>query len=101
MLNDVIRISCECMCHITGTSCMNCIGHVFSYRSDTPTLLQRIEKLESKLDALVSKSEVEHQKQPFKCPICNGKGSIRKEVEPRVLKLEFCNACTGKGVIWG
>ena len=41
------------------------------------------------------------QKQPFRCSVCAGKGNAKTEVEPMVLKFELCNACQGKGIVWG
>lgn len=41
-----------------------------------------------------------NDKTPHKCPVCDGKGNSKQEVEPRILKLEFCNTCEGKGIVW-
>lgn len=37
---------------------------------------------------------------PHKCPVCDGKGSFKKEVEPRVISFEVCISCMGKGIVW-
>lgn len=35
-------------------------------------------------------------RKPHKCPICDGNGKKRTEFE-----ILGCNACEGKGIIWG
>lgn len=37
---------------------------------------------------------------PHKCPVCDGKGNIKKEVEPRILSFEACIPCKCTGIIW-
>lgn len=37
---------------------------------------------------------------PYRCPVCEGKGNIRQEVERGLFKFDLCNACKGKGVLW-
>ncbi len=41
------------------------------------------------------------QSQPFKCPVYEGKGSVPKGFYPDKPKETECQACSGKGVIWG
>lgn len=43
----------------------------------------------------------DQSKKPHKCPVCEGKGSIKTEVEPKTLKFELCQPCEGKGILWG
>jgi len=40
-------------------------------------------------------------KRPHKCPVCDGKGNIKTEIELKILKFDLCNACESKGVVWG
>jgi predicted Zn-ribbon and HTH transcriptional regulator len=70
------------------------------YQSSTEMeshLLNRVKDLES----AVYKLQRSESKIPRMCPVCDGKGSHKKEVEPRVLSFEICIPCEGKGIVWG
>jgi hypothetical protein len=89
---------CCDVCHIcrleqsVSTLFENCIA----LRNEIAVIKTSLEILRSECaQAFLNKNE-----QPFKCPCCEGKGSIKKVVEPMVLEIKVCAACKGKGVLW-
>lgn len=89
------------------------LTNVFQLFDDKIALIhQRLEDIESfmntplsvertSLQDILIKGDKKYPKTPYKCPICDGKGSLKKEVEPRVLKMEPCRACGSTGILWG
>lgn len=49
-----------------------------------------------------------YNKTPYKCPVCDGEGDIKKEIHPKIAEFEklptclaiSCKACEGKGILW-
>jgi len=72
------------------------------YKSSTEiesNLLNKVKELERFQD--ITHAQYMNKKQPYKCPVCDGKGSHKKEIEPRVLEFDICIPCQGKGIVWG
>ena len=38
--------------------------------------------------------------EPFKCPVCDGKGTQAPGFYPNTTGYQPCRACDGKGVLW-
>ena len=56
--------------------------------------IKRIADLEREFADFMQKSSLNYQKQPFKCPVCNGCGSETTGLYP-------CKSCEGIGIVWG
>ena len=59
-------------------------------------------------DRINENFQFEEYKRPHKCPVCDGTGKDRTRLTcdtfgPGTHKLEHsnCNACEGKGIVWG
>jgi len=63
---------------------------------NTPLAIER-----TSLADIINIGDKKYPKNPYKCPVCDGKGSMKKEVEPRILEMEMCIACRGSGILWG
>lgn len=64
----------------------------------------RLNKLESEIKShwkLLSDIMPKLDRKPHKCPVCEGRGNLQKEVEPKILKFTLCTSCEGKGIVWG
>lgn len=52
---------------------------------------------------------INHSKKPYKCPVCDGEGSIKTRIHPKLAEFEgiptclaiTCNSCKRKGIVWG
>ena len=42
----------------------------------------------------------ETKKQPYKCPVCDGKGKVSTWYHASATEVQ-CQACKGEGIIWG
>lgn len=71
--------------------------HVCLSQSDEIGKIKK-ELLETRIQFI---DQLGNDRKPYKCPICEGKGNNKSEVEPKVLKFEFCASCEGKGIVWG
>ena len=46
------------------------------------------------------------QKQPFRCPVCNGGGTVPAGIYNRFCSTSYnteetCRSCNGTGIVWG
>lgn len=46
------------------------------------------------------------QKQPFRCPVCNGGGTVPAGIYNRFCSTSYnteetCRTCNGTGIVWG
>lgn len=64
-------------------------------------IYERLDKLEKETNQFGSVLNTRDYKKPHKCPLCAGCGNVKLEVETRVLQITSCNACQGKGIVWG
>lgn len=72
---------------------------------------ERIERLSITVKTILETQTilVTQNKKPHKCPACDGEGSIKKEIHPKLAEFErlpaclsiSCNACESKGIVWG
>lgn len=78
-------------------------------------IYDKFEKIESKIACLMQKSTLNDEKRPFKCPVCSGE--IKILIDPATpmsgiqamfgkrdengMYYKECNACNGKGIVWG
>jgi len=63
-------------------------------------IYDKFEKIESKIACLMQKSTLNDEKRPFKCPVCDGRGVHKKEMDPKILNFEVCLTCKGNGIVW-
>lgn len=65
------------------------------------TVTQLVDKI-----AEIANFYYKEKKTPFKCPVCEGCGNSKGQIEPNPnfefsMKYASCHACEGKGVVWG
>jgi hypothetical protein len=60
-------------------------------------IFEKIKNLESKFEDFIQKSSLVYEKQPFKCPVCEGERFRHTEYHGPYP----CISCEGKGIIWG
>lgn len=74
-------IYCQCKCAICAT--YGCCGI-------------NIKSKEEVNSCPIVNPVIEKEKKPYKCPVCEGKGSIQ-----HILSFEACIPCQAKGIVWG
>lgn len=71
----------------------------YVYDKDIRRLDKAISELVDKIAKIANHCYRENQ-QPFKCPVCNGKGKIQYTLPAGGYWEDKCNVCEGKGVLW-
>lgn len=76
-------IYCQCKCAICAT--YGCCG-------------VNIKSKEEFNSCPIVNPVIEKEKKPYKCPVCEGKGTY---LGIEQIPVQNCTSCDGKGIIWG
>ena len=71
-------------------------------------MIFELQKKVKKLEQWQDSSTQTPNKRPYKCPVCDGEGSIKKSLNDKLAEFErlptvlaiMCSACKGKGIVW-
>lgn len=92
--------------------CVDRIQGLFRWRNDRndkinnmmefeTSLLVKIDSLNGSIDKLEDKIDSHKQKNPHKCPVCEGTKKIQFKLPAGGYWDNQCEICKGEGIVWG
>jgi hypothetical protein len=93
-LNNEIRCTYRNGIFLMGWTTNLCACHA---QYPCPDISAGIKGTFGALEAYPAVPPITHNKNPHKCPVCEGKGKVFSSM----CESNKCHACEGKGIVWG